>query len=150
MNVSSKLFSSEHLLDQLVDELLSVSEGSVSLVEGVSLLLESTEWGAELEWPQEVVSFLELWSAGNDLMDEVLNAGNSMLSEGLGDDGVISEGKSGSVDLSVSSFVNKILDSSSGWVTIGNEWLDDSNHVPGGLVELNEDSIVELSQSKEL
>jgi len=40
----------------------------------VSLDFKSTEWGGELEWPQEVVGFLEFWSTGDDFMDEVLNA----------------------------------------------------------------------------
>jgi len=64
---------SGHLSNELVDELLSVTVGTVSLTERVSLDLESTEWGGELEWPEEVVGFLELWSAGDDLVDEVLD-----------------------------------------------------------------------------
>ena len=45
-------------------------------------------------------------------------------------------------------------------VTIGDEWLDHLDHVPGGLirgknvnfglVQLDEDSVMELSQSEEL
>jgi len=73
----------------------------------VSLDLEATEWGGELEWPQEVVGFLEVWAAGNDLVNEVLNAGDSVLSEGVGDDAVISEWDSAVVNLSVSSLVDQ-------------------------------------------
>jgi len=65
--------SSDHSLDKSVDESLSVSEGT-SVGEWVSLLLESSQWGAELEWPQEVVGLLEVWSNGHDLVDEVLVA----------------------------------------------------------------------------
>lgn len=119
-------------------------------MEGVSLDLESTEWRGQLEWPEEVVGFLELGSAGDDLVDKVLNAGDSNLAELSLDDGVVSEGDSGSVDLSVSSLVNEVLDGGSGWVSVGHEWLNDLDHVPGGLVEFDEHSVVELSQSKQL
>ena len=51
--------SSQHLGDETVDHLLSVSEGTESLSEGVSLLLESSEWGVHLEWPEEVVDLRE-------------------------------------------------------------------------------------------
>ena len=110
---SSILKLSHHLLDELVNELLSSSEGTETLSEGVSLDLESTKWGGEFEWPQEVVGFLEVGSAGDDLVDQVLDAGNSVLGEFSGDDAVISEGNSASVDLSVSSLVDEVLNASS-------------------------------------
>lgn len=99
--------NSVHSADELVDELLSVSESTEALSEGVSLDLESTEWGGELEWPQEVVGLLEVWSAGNNLVDEVLNAGDTELTEGVLDNGVISEWDSAVVDLTVSSLVDQ-------------------------------------------
>ena len=83
-------------------------------------------------------------------MDEVLHASDSGFTEFSSDDGVVGEWDSASVDLTVSSLVDELGDGGSGWETISDEWLDDSNHVPGGLVELNEDSVVELSQSEEL
>jgi len=141
---------SGHLGDELVDELLSVTVGTVSLTERVSLDLESTEWGGELEWPEEVVGFLELWSAGDDLVDEVLDAVDTVLSEFTSDDAVVGEWDSGSVDLTVASLVDELGDGLSGWVTEGNVWLDDSDHVPGGLVELHKHAIVQLSESHKL
>ena len=83
-------------------------------------------------------------------MDEILNASDSGLTEFSSDDGVIGEWDSASVDLTVSSLVDELGDGGSGWETISDEWLDDSDHVPGGLVELNKHSVVELSQSEEL
>ena len=83
-------------------------------------------------------------------MDEVLNASDSVLTELSGDDGVISEWDSASVDLTISSLVDKLGDGGLGWESVSNEWLDDSNHVPGGLVELDKHSVVKLSQSEKL
>ena len=74
----------------------------------MSLLLNSTVWGVELEWPKEVVGFLELWSDGDDLVDKVLHAVDAMLSEDTSDDAVISEWNSGSIDLTVTSLVNEV------------------------------------------
>ena len=83
-------------------------------------------------------------------MDEVLNTGDSGFTEFSSDNRVIGEWDSASVNLTVSSLIDKFGDGGSGWETISDEWLDDSDHVPGGLVELDEHSVVELSQSEEL
>jgi hypothetical protein len=56
----------------LVDELFSVSPISSSL-EGVSLLSETSSWGSKLEWPQEVVGFLEVWADSGDFINQILN-----------------------------------------------------------------------------
>lgn len=141
---------SDHFLDDLVDELLSVSEGTVSLSEGVSLDLEATKWGRELEGPQEVVGLLELGSAGHDLVDQVLDAGDAVLSKGSGDDAVVVKGDSSPVDDSVASLVDQVGHGLSGRVAVSDEWLDHLDHVPGGLVQLDEHSVVQLSESQEL
>ena len=53
---------SHHAANELVDLLLAVAPNT-ALLEGVALLLKATEWGGQLEWPQEVVGFLELRTA---------------------------------------------------------------------------------------
>ena len=83
-------------------------------------------------------------------MDEILDAGDSVLTEFTFDDGVIGERKSSSLDFTASSFVDKLGDSLSGWITVGNEWLDHLDHVPGGFVKLDENGVVKLSQSQKL
>ena len=83
-------------------------------------------------------------------MDEILNTGDSVLTEFTFDDAVVGERKSSSLDFTTSSFVDKLGDSLSGWITVGDEWLDHLDHVPCGFVKLNEDGIVQLSQSEEL
>lgn len=141
---------SDHLLDKAVDEFLSVTEGTITLSKGVSLDLESTEWRAELEWPKEVVSFLEFWAACYNLVDEILNAVDAVASELTSDDAVVGEWNSASVDSTVSSLIDKLGDGVSGWESVSDEWLNNSNHVPGSLVQLDEDSVVELSESQQL
>jgi hypothetical protein len=116
----------------------------------VSLELKSTSWVVELEWPQEVVGLLEAWSAGDDFVDKILNAVDANLSELSRNDAVVGEWKSSSVNLSISSLVDESSDGLSGWVSIGDEWLDNLKHVLGGFVELDEDSVVDLSESEQL
>lgn len=132
----------------MVHELLSVTPISSSL-EGVSLGSESTSGGSKLEGPQEVVSLLEVGSYSVNLVDKILNSGDVVLSEGLLDDGVGGQGDSLSVDLSVSSLENEFADGFARGVSEGDVGLDSSEEVGGGLVDSNEDSIVELSESEE-
>ena len=74
--------------DETVDLLLSVS-GVTTLDVVPSLLDESALRGRELEWPQEVAGLLEGWSDRVDLVDQVLNANNIVLSQSVLDDGVV-------------------------------------------------------------
>lgn len=141
---------SQHSLDKLVDQFFTVAPDT-TLLEWVTLLLESLEWGVELEWPEEVVGLLEVGVvAGPDGVDEVLNAMDALGSERLGDHAVVGESDSGAVDLSVSSLVDQSADVITAWVSIGDVWLNKSDHVNGGAVQSDEDSVVELSESEEL
>ena len=83
-------------------------------------------------------------------MNKILNAIDSALSELSFNNAIISKWKSASVDLTVSSLVNKLGDGSSGWEAVRDEWLDHFDHIPGGFVKLDENTIVQLSQSKEV
>ena len=83
-------------------------------------------------------------------MDKVLHAVDTLFSELLGDDAVIGEWNSSSLSLTMSSLVEKLRDGLSGWETVSDEWFDHLDHVPGSLVKLDEDTVVQLSQSEEL
>jgi hypothetical protein len=83
-------------------------------------------------------------------VDEVLHAGDSVLTEFTLDDAVVGERKSSSLDFTASSFVDELRNSLSGWISVGNEWLDHLDHVPCGFVKLDEHGVVQLSQSEEL
>ena len=140
---------SEHALDELVDFLLTVAPNTSS-VEWMTLLLESLSWRVELEWPEEVVNLLEFVTTGPDLVDDILNTSDSLVAQGSRDWCVVSECDSLLVNLSVSSLVDETTNIITGWVTVGDVWLDKSNHVDSGTVELNKHSVVELSQTEKL
>ena len=109
---------------------------------------------------------LELGSAGVDLMDDVLNAEKVVSCQGVLDNFVRSQGDSLAIDLAVASLVYQVIDEFlGGWalnliylkllktlimLPIGDEGLDCLEHVEGCLVDLHEDSSVELSQSQQL
>ena len=141
--------NSHHADNEFVDELLAVSPGT-TILEWVSLLFESLERRRKLEGPKEVVGLLEVGSNSPDLVDEVLNGVDSELSENRFNNSVVSEWDSGSVDFAESALVDKLADGITGGISVGDEWLTDSDHVHGGLVELNEHTVVELSESQQL
>jgi hypothetical protein len=143
------MISSEHSLDELVDEILSVAPDTTVLV-GVSLGGKALLGRAELEGPEEVVGLLEFATNGDNLVDEVLYASEADLAESSLNNGVVSQRNSLAVDLAVASLVDKLSDQTLRRVAIGNVGLNSSDHVPGSLVESNEHSVVELSQSEEL
>ena len=116
----------------------------------MALLEEATNGRAELEGPQEVVGLLEVSANGPDLVDEVLDTGNTLIAKSLLDDGVIVESDSGSVDLAVASLVDELADGVTGGVSVGDVGLDHADHVDGSSVQLDEDTVVELAESKEL
>ena len=140
---------SEHALNQWVNELFSVTPVSSSL-EGVSLMRETSSGSSELEGPQEVVGFLEVGADGNDLMDEVFNARDTRLAKNAINDGVVIERNSGAVNLTEAAAVDELLDGGAGGVAVGDEGLNVADHVPGGLVKLDESTVVELAESEEL
>ena len=140
---------SQHTDDELVDVLFSVAPGTTTLV-GVSLLLEALGWGVKLEGPEEVVGLLEVGSDGPELVDEVLDAGDSVLSEGVVNDGVVVDGDSGAVNLSEATGVDELGGGGAGGVSVGDEGFNETDHVPGSTVELDEGTVMELTESEEL
>jgi hypothetical protein len=83
-------------------------------------------------------------------VDEILNAVDALLAEGVGNIGVVVKSNSGSVDLTVASLVDELADGIASGVAVGDVGLDHSDHVDSSLVELDEDTVMELSKSKEL
>ena len=110
---------------------------------------ETSSWGSQLEWPQEVVGLLEVWTNSPDLVDQVLNANNSVLAQHLLDGCVTGQRNSLLVNLAVASLEDQLSDCLSGWVTEGNVWLNSSQKVDCRLVDSDESAVVQLSESQE-
>ena len=99
---------------------------------------------------------LEVGTAREDFVDEVLHADNAVLSEALLDDGVVGEGNAlgeagtSSLDLAVATLVDELADGLQVGVTVGNVWLDDLEHLQSSLGKLDEDTVVDLQKTEEL
>lgn len=115
----------------------------------MSLVSISSSWVIKLEWPEEVVGGLEVWSTGGNFVDEVLNTGDSDLSQLLLDNSVVAEWDSSSLNSDESSLVDEFLDGGDRGISVGDIWFDLSEHVGGGLVDTDEGGVVDLSDSQE-
>ena len=141
---------SHHARDELVDLLLTVAPDTALLVR-VSLLGEAAEGRAELEGPEEVVGLLDVGADSPDLVVQVLNAVQvAVVAKGLRDDRVVIESNSGSVDLAETALVDELADGVTGGVAVRDVGLNHSDHVDRGAVQLDEDTVVELTQTEEL
>jgi hypothetical protein len=139
-----------HLADETVDGLLAVAE--VTTLDEVLELAgaEATVGVGQLEGPQEVGGLLEVGADGVDLVDEILHADDTVLAEVLLNDGVVGQGNTLLVDLSVTTLVDKLLDGLQVGVTVGDPGLDNLKHLSGGLGDPDEDSVVDLEETEEL
>ena len=139
-----------HLPDELVDELLAVTE--VTALDEVLELpgAETTSGRGQLEGPEEVGGLLEVGADGVDLVDEVLDRGDAELLEATLDDVVGGDGNALLVDLGVPALVDELTDGLQVGVAVGDEGLDDLQHLEGGLGEPDEDTVVDLEETEEL
>jgi len=145
----SKVTNLKHVSNQFIDSFFSVTPVT-TLLEGVSLVVESTLGRAELERPHEVVGFLEVRSDSVELVDQVFNADDLLLSENLFDDFVGSDGNSLLVDLTETSLVDQVRDGVSGGISESDVRFDLLDHVKSSSVDSNEGSVVDLSESEQL
>lgn len=139
-----------HLSDESVDLVLAVTQ--VTSLDEVAEFASAEATGrvGELEWPQEVGGLLEVGSDGVDLVDEILHADDAVLAEVGLDDGVVGESNALLVDLSVSALVDELADGLEVGVTVGDPWLDDLEHLEGGLGQADENTVVDLEKTEEL
>merc|ERR1719443_2177811 len=138
-----------HQPEESVDLVLPVAEVT-ALNKVVGLLSPSTGGVVQLEGPQEVRGILEVGANSKDLVDEILHADDSHLAELSLDDVVGGDGGTVSINLDKSTLVDEVTDRLEVGASVGDVGLTDSEHVLGGLVDLDEDSIVDLSQPEEL
>jgi len=111
---------------------------------------EATGGRGQLEGPQEVGGLLEVGADGVDLVDQVLDADDAVLAEVLLDQVVVGDGQTLLVDLSVTALVDELADGLLVGVAVGDEGLDDLQHLGGGLGQADEDTVVDLEETEEL
>ena len=111
---------------------------------------ETTSRVAELEWPEEIGSLLEVGADSEDLVDQILHADNAVLSEVGLNESVVSESNALLVNLAITALVDELSDGFKVGVSIGNPGLDNLEHLKGGLCQADEDTIVDLEKTKEL
>lgn len=139
-----------HLPDQSVDVLLPVAK--ITTLDEVLELprAEATGWVTQLEGPEEVAGLLEVGADGVDLVDEVLHADDAMLAQFLLDDRVVGERDALLVDLAVATLVDELAHRFEVRVAVGDEGLDDLQHLQRGLREPDEDAVVDLEKAEQL
>jgi len=110
----------------------------------------TTERVAELEWPQEVCDSLEVWSDSDQLVNDILDGDDAEFAKVCLDDGVVSERDSLTVDLAVTSLVDELTNGLEVWLSVGNVWLDEGQHLGCSLGELDKDTVVNLQETQQL
>jgi len=134
-------------LDKLVDFVLSVASISAFLVVNALFDVTSTR-RVEFEWPQELVDVLEVLADGENFMDEILNADDSVFLELLGDDFVVGDGNPLSVDLTKTTLVDELFHSLQVGCSPSNIGLNEFQHFESGGVESDKDCILNLAKSE--
>jgi hypothetical protein len=81
---TSKVFPTNlvHLTNKVIQLILPVSS-ITRLNVVVTLFLETTQWTAQLEWPQKVVGLLKVRTHSVYLMNKILNADDAKLAKCL-------------------------------------------------------------------
>lgn len=139
-----------HLLNQRVDLVFPVTQ--VTTLDKVLELPgpETSRRVAQLEWPQEVASLLEVGSNSEDLVDQVLHTDDSVFAKVVLNQSVVGERDALLVDLAVSAFVDQFTDGLQVGVPIGDVRLDNLEHFERSFREANKDTVVNLKESEEL
>jgi len=113
-----------------------------ALLEGMSLVAESTLGGSELERPQEVVGLLEVRADSVKFGDQVFDTDDAELTEGLLNDFIAGDGDSLLVDLTVTSLVDQVRDGMSGGEAESDVRFDLLDHVKSSSVDSDEGGVV--------
>lgn len=71
-----------HPPNKLIDEILTIT-GITTFNIVIPLLLQTTQRGTKLERPEEVVSLLKVRPNGQDLVNKIFNADNTMFTKNL-------------------------------------------------------------------
>lgn len=140
-----------HGLDQFVDEFLTVTESTtLDKVLELSWDTPATRWVGQLEWPQKVVSLLEVRTDGDDLVNQVIDGQDTVLTQVFLNDSVVGKSNSLLVDLTETSLVDQLSNGRVRWVTVSDVWFDQFQQFDSSLGDLDESTRVDLNQSQQL
>lgn len=92
-------------------------------------------------------SLFEVGTNGEDLMNQIFHANNAVLAKGSLNDRVVGKSNALLVHLSVSTLVNELADGLQVGISISYPWLDDLEHLEGGLGHADKDTIVDLEKT---
>lgn len=116
----------------------------------VVLLAPATGRGIQLEGPQEIGGPLEIGANGEHFMDEILDALDVLRSQFTLNGEVVGDWDALTLMLDESAFVDQMTHRLQVGISPGNVGLYNAEHVNGGLVQLNEHSIVDLTEAEQL
>ncbi len=140
----------DHLLNEPVNLVSLLAEGSV-FVEVVQFLSVHSALGTvELERPQKVSSSLEVIPNGVNLVNHILHALHTSSSKSSSHHSVITERHTLSRHLSESTLVDELLDALQVRVSVTNVRLYKAKHLRGSGIHAHKHSVVDLLQAKEL
>jgi hypothetical protein len=148
--IKTHLFNLVHGLNQVVDELFTVT--SITTFDEVTelTLLPHVVGVGELEGPEEVVGFLEVGTNSGNFVDEIFNTDDTILAESLFNDSVIVDGDTLLADLGISTLVDQFTDGLQVGSTVSNIGLNQLEHFRGSLVQADKDTVVDLQKTQEL
>ena len=104
----------------------------------------------QLERPQKVIGLLEIRADCENLMNQIFHTLNAVFPKGIRNEGIVGERDSGPVNFAVATFVDEMADGFKVRLAIGDIGLDDLEHFLGCFSEFDEDTIVDLEETKEL
>ena len=111
---------------------------------------ESTSRVAQLEGPEEVAGLLEVGSDSEDLVNQVFHADNAVFAQLLLNESVLGKRDALLVDLAITTLVDEFTNRLEVGIAVGNEGLDNLQHLRGGLRQAHKDTVIDLEKAEEL
>merc|ERR1740130_1186942 len=140
-----------HATDEFIDHVFPVAPIALAdLVVSMALASKAALRCRELERPEEVRHLLEVKAHCVDLVDDVFHAMHAKLTELIRNDFVVAEGNAALVDLAKATLVDEIARCLERRVAVSDIWLHIFEHLQNGFVDLQEDTVVQLLQAKQL
>jgi hypothetical protein len=121
-----------------------------TLNEMVPLAVVAALGGGQLEGPQEGVGLLEVGTNSVDLVDDILNADDTNSAQSLLNDIIGGDGNTLSINLGKSALVDQLANGLQVGVAIGDEGLNQTEHLDGWGVKTHESGVVDLEETEKL